>query len=386
MATVKRRDCIILTDDHLPHIGGSRLYVHKVASLLAARVALVTRRRPGARRFDAGLPYEIERAFLGGRLLPGLAALGEAADALALAHAAAALGAAGSYIAGEITPAAYAAAWLGRRRGVPYGVIVHDEPFSGAGRLEAAARRAVLAGASALVVSSSFPARRLRAILGEDAPIFTAPPGVDLETFSPGACDEGVLERFGVEPSRFVLSVGRLVDYKNFDAVIRTVAASSDGLLKVVVVGEGPGEGRLREVAAGSGLGGRAVFAGRVARADLVELYRGALAYVFPSRRGAGARQHEGIGMAALEAAACGCPVIVSTHTSATDFVEDGVTGLVFDPETPGALESALESLRSDGRLRDALARRGAERVRAGYSWQATADAFARVLDRLVGS
>lgn len=386
MAQVKRRDCIILSDDHLPHIGGSRIYNHKLASLSGGRIALVTRRRPGARSFDAGVPYEVERAFLGGRLLPGPASLGEAADALALSHAVGALGAADAYIAGEITPAAYAAAWLGRRHGVPYGVIVHDEPLSGAGRIEAAARRAVLAGASALVVSSSFPARRLRALLGEDAPIFTAPPGVDLETFSPGACDSAVLARFDVEESRFVLSVGRLVDYKNFDAVIHAVAASSDARLKAVVVGEGPDEGRLRDVAAGSGLGGRVVFAGRVARADLVGLYRGALAYVFPSRLAAGARQHEGIGMAALEAAACGCPVVVSTHTSATDFVEDGVTGLVFDPQMPGALPTALESLISDGRGRDLLARRGAERVRTVYSWQATADAFARALASLIGA
>jgi len=383
MAQITARECVILTDDHLPHIGGSRIYCHRIASLLPGRLAVATRRRRGAREFDAGAPYPVTRAALRGGMLSGPDFVGEAVDAVALARAAGRVPGAKAYIAGEITPSAFAAAALSRRRGAAYGIIVHDEPFSGAGPLESAARRAVLAGAKALIATSGFPARRLRETLGEPAPLFYVPPGVDTDVFRPAAPGAETAPPFGLKPGRYVLSVGRLVPYKNFEAVLRA-AASVDDHLRVAIVGEGPDRARLRVLQRDLGLEGRVVFAGRVARRDLVNLYRGALAYVFPSRRAAG-RQHEGIGMAALEAAACGCPVAASVHTSATDFVEDAVTGLLFDPEEPGRLEEVLRCLVQSPRRRAALAAAGMERVHSRYTWRAAAHAFAEAVDHLVG-
>jgi phosphatidyl-myo-inositol dimannoside synthase len=378
-------DCLLLADDYLPHFGGSRVYYHEVAKRLAGRMAVVTRKRPDAAAFDKGLNYPLKRIMLPGQSLPGPAALGEAANAAALATMGATrFPSARCILAGEITPTAFAAYAAAAWRGMRYGVFVHDEPLMGAGSVESDLRRWVLSRAGAIVVSSSFPAARA----AECAPgvsIFRAFAGVDTERFSPGEADGEVLGRYGVANEGYVLSVGRLVDYKNVGLAIGAVAAVKEGDVSLVIVGEGPARGALEAEARSSGISTRVVFAGRVAEKDLVQLYRGAIAYVFPSRR-LGTMQHEGIGVAALEAAACGTVVLASTETSAGDFVEEGRTGFLFDPGSVGALTGLIERLVKNPSERSEIARRGTERVRAEFAWERAAATVAEAIDLLAKS
>lgn len=365
-------DCLLVTDDHLPHLGGSRIYNHKVAALLAGRMAVVTKDYGGAAPADSEAGYPIRRVMLRGRAYKGPALIGEYLDYRALSRAARqSFPEARVYLAGEMIPAAFVVRALSRRRGVLYGLIIHDEPLAGAGRVEARFRKAVIRGAAAVIVSSSFPRARVMEI-APDARVFFAPPGVEADTFSPAAPDKAVMDRYEVSVQRYILSAGRLVGYKNIAAAVDTVATLREEGLKLVVVGEGPERKALEAYTAALGVADRVVFAGRVSREDLVELYRGALVYVFPSRRAEGL-QHEGIGMAALEAAACGCPVIASTATSAGDFVEHGRTGLMFDPEAPGAFAAAVGSLLSDPQTRIRRAAACMERVRREFTWENTA-------------
>ncbi|MHC4711774.1 MAG: glycosyltransferase family 4 protein [Planctomycetota bacterium] len=378
-------ECVLITDDHLPHIGGSRLYVHHAAENLSSQLRVVTRYRRGSEEFDAAAGYSITRARLGGGLLPPPRILGETADALTLARIALGRGGnAGCFLAGEMGPAAVAASLLARLKGTPYGLILHDEPFAGCGYLETRLRMCLMGKSAAIVVSSSYPERRAREITGGAVTVLVAPPGVDFDTFGPGEPDEEALNRFGLEPGRFVLSVGRLVEYKNVEALIEAVAAFEDPALKAVIVGEGPDRPRLEALARHLSLSGRVVFAGRIERQVLVNLYRAALAYVFPSRRSGGQR-HEGIGMAALEAAACGCCVIASSETSATDFVTEGATGLVFDPEGTGALEAAIKRLLSAKDTRLEMARAGMKTVRERFTWPNTARVLETAIDLMCG-
>jgi len=381
----------VITDDHLPHIGGSRIYVHQVASRSSPQLRVVTRERPGAREFDAEVSYPVRRVHLPGRSLPGPAAVKEAVDAAALARGALACAReARLFVAGEVTPSAFAAAAAARVRGVSYAVVLHDEPMMGAGRLEQRLRRMVLSGAAGVVAASSFPESRARELLGDRARIRRVPPGVDLDRFRPGPPDVGVCRRFGVEPGRYVIFVGRLVDYKNVDALLRAFSRLEEADLALLVVGRGPEEARLRLLAAELAPGGepgaqaRVRFAPGVCSGDLAALYRGALCYVFPSRR-KGGLQHEGIGMAGLEAAACGCPVVASTATSACDYIEDGRTGLLFNPEAQAELEEVLRALLLDDQMRRRLAKAGMERVRGEFTWERTARGFLAALEEFAG-
>jgi glycosyltransferase involved in cell wall biosynthesis len=117
----------------------------------------------------------------------------------------------------------------------------------------------------------------------------------------------------------------------------------------------------------------RAEYTGRVSDDELVRLYRGASAYVDASL-------FEGFGYQALEAMACGAPVVGSDATSVPEVVGDA--GLLVDPRNPEALAEALVRVLSDAALAEELRRRGLERARE-FTWERTADAFAELFEEL---
>jgi glycosyltransferase involved in cell wall biosynthesis len=179
---------------------------------------------------------------------------------------------------------------------------------------------------------------------------------------------------FGIEPARFaatdavraraaalrklwgdrpvVLGVGRLVGYKGFDVLL----AAARGLgASVVLVGKGPQERRLRELA-----GPHTVFAGRVSDEDLVAYYHACDVFCLPSVTYA-----EAFGMVLLEAMACGRPLVTtSLPTGVSAINRDGVTGLRVPPGDADALREALRALLSDDARRRAMGET-AQRIQA---------------------
>jgi glycosyltransferase involved in cell wall biosynthesis len=105
------------------------------------------------------------------------------------------------------------------------------------------------------------------------------------------------------------------------------------------------------------------VFTGLVDDADLPGLYGGATVAVLPSLE-------EGFGLPALEAMACGTPVVVADRGALPELVADA--GLVADAERPEALAGALVRVLSDDGLRAELGRRGLARAR-GFTPEASA-------------
>jgi len=113
----------------------------------------------------------------------------------------------------------------------------------------------------------------------------------------------------------------------------------------------------------------RLIFTGYVAEEDLPALYSGAVAFVFPSL-------YEGFGLPALEAMACGTPVITSNTTSLPE-VAGGAAFLV-NPTEPDELCEAMSTILSDHSLREELRRKGLARA-AEFSWKRCAELTAGV-------
>lgn len=225
------------------------------------------------------------------------------------------------------------------------------------------------ARADAVVTPSAATARDVETLLKVPrARIHVTPLGAD-PSFRPLAPDvvAPTLARHGVKPP-YVLFVGLAQPRKNLEAVVTVfgrIAARDDHVQLVLAGPDGYPEGRFPALVKETGAVDRVRHLGYVPVADLPALYAGAAVLLFPSH-------DEGFGLPALEAMACGCPVVASTAGALPEVVGEG--GLVFRPDAIDDLEEATSRMLDDPDARAAEVTRGRARA-AAFSWEATARA-----------
>jgi D-inositol-3-phosphate glycosyltransferase len=212
------------------------------------------------------------------------------------------------------------------------------------------------------------------------------PPGVDPGLFRP-LPTEGARRALGLGGARVALFVGRFQPVKGPDTAIRSLAeairldpgGTEDLVLALVGGPSGPrpdAVGDLRRLADSLGIGDRVRFFPPLRHEGLPEVYAAADVVLVPSRS-------ESFGLVALEAQACGVPVVASSVGGLRHVVEDGTSGLLVPPNDPAAFARGIVTI-----LRDpGLARRlgtGAHDRAATYPWEVTADRLTSVYEELV--
>lgn len=198
--------------------------------------------------------------------------------------------------------------------------------------------------------------------------------------FRPCPGPEGieVVRRHGIDPDRrYWLYVGGLSPHKNLLRLIEAFARLGPDE-RLVLVGDfgdvfHTHVPELRAAVERHGLGDRVRFTGFVPDDDLAYLYTRAYALVMPSLM-------EGFGLPAVEAMACGIPVLASTAGSLPEVV--GEAGILYDPTDVDAMAGAIRSLGDDPARRDRLARLALERSSL-FTWDAAARSLLAVFDDL---
>jgi glycosyltransferase involved in cell wall biosynthesis len=228
--------------------------------------------------------------------------------------------------------------------------------------------RALALGADHIVATSSEEIFELLR-MGSDAPrISLVPCGVDLEQFAPRRRYVAA----GSRPARRVLVVSRLVERKGIGNVVTAMTELPDAQL--VIAGGPPRDAlmgdpeaqRLSQLARELGVHERVELIGRVPREDLPALYASAEVVVCVP-------WYEPFGLVALEAMACGRPVVASAVGGLVDTVIDGVNGLLVPPRNPGQVAAAIRRVLDDLPLQHALALGGRRRARSRYGWSTVA-------------
>ncbi|MEV5765277.1 glycosyltransferase [Micromonospora sp. NPDC052213] len=199
------------------------------------------------------------------------------------------------------------------------------------------------------------------------------PCGVDQQVFRP---DGPVAPRDPTRPR--IVTVGRMVERKGFQDVIRALPAVPDA--ECVVVGGPPARllptdgfaRRLRALAESCGVADRVKLIGAVPRTELAGWYRSADLLV-------AAPWYEPVGLAPLEGMACGVPVVGSNVGGIADTVVHGLTGDLVPPRDPRALGTAIRRLLADRVRRFAYATAALDRVRSRYSWKRCAEQLSAV-------
>ena len=162
--------------------------------------------------------------------------------------------------------------------------------------------------------------------------------GLNLERFQKtGRSREEVRAEFGLEEDdKFIVSVGELDNNKNHITVIKALAMLEHKNFKYVICGVGPNREKLLKLAEDADMKDKVILAGY--RSDIPDILHAADLFVFPSF-------HEGLPVSALEAMACGLPVICSRIRGNVDIVKDGENGFLFDPEDDKTLVLQIERL-----------------------------------------
>ncbi len=244
-------------------------------------------------------------------------------------------------------------------------------------RLRVIGEEQVVAEADRLVANTADEARQLVEHYGADPRrTLVVPPGVDLDRFTPG--DRAAARRaLGVPADAVVLAfVGRIQPLKAPDLLLAAAArmlADDPALrarLQVHVVGAPSGSGleaprQLEELAASLGIADLVRFLPPQAPDRLALHYRAADVAVVPSHS-------ESFGLVALEAQACGTPVVAAAVGGLPTAVRDGVSGVLVGSRDPAAYAAAVRAVLA----RRPLLAAGARRHAAAFSWDRTADAL----------
>lgn len=248
----------------------------------------------------------------------------------------------------HLSPLALPLRWRGARLAI---VLCGIEAWKALRRLQAhAARRA-----DVTLAISAHTARRFREANPSfnDSAVQICHPAITLDVHAPEATAAPVTRY----PTALI--VGRMVAeerYKGHDLLLeiwpRVLAQVQEA--RLIIAGDGDDRARLEARAAEMKLREQVLFLGRVSDARLTELYRECSFFVMPSR-------DEGFGLVFLEAMRAGKACIGGVG-AAEEIIEDGVTGLIVDPQQPANVLGAVLRLFGEVETRDRMGRAGAER------------------------
>jgi glycosyltransferase involved in cell wall biosynthesis len=195
------------------------------------------------------------------------------------------------------------------------------------------------------------------------------PLGVDPEFFEIGPRRQ---------PEQFLLAVSTLHPHKNLDGLLRAFVKFREGHpeFRLVVCGlHGLHSNALHDLRESLGLGEVVDFPGWIPRENLLDLFRRAWAFVYPTL-------FEGFGIPVLEALAAGIPTACSSIEPVGSIA--GEAAVQFDPQDGAAIVAALEQVTTDSATRERLAAAGPARA-SGFSWSATASATKDALEAVSG-
>jgi phosphatidylinositol alpha-1,6-mannosyltransferase len=291
--------------------------------------------------------------------------------------------------AGQIMASGTAALACHRLLGCPYTLVAHGADLLEFARHPLAGRLAamILRSADRIVANSRFTAAEVVRLGADAARVRVLHPVVDAERFNAESVAAAIRARYGLAGQTVLLTVARLVRRKGHDTVLEALAEVRREFRDVhyLVVGDGPIRGELERKAERLGIADSVTFAGFVPDEELPGCYAAADLFVMVSRERPSKGDVEGFGIVYLEASAAGRPVVAGRSGGVEDAVEDGVSGILIDPEDPGALVEALSRLLRDPDLRRRMARAGRERVVTRFSQESGVAAFTEVLDELAG-
>ena len=365
---------LIITNDFPPRVGGIESFVSDVCELLDHDVVVYAPGTSGAAASDRECPFPVIRN--GPLMLPTPRIAARAVELLRASGAT-------RVIFGAAAPLGLLAPVL-RRAGASHIVGLTHGHETWWARLPVARQLLHRIGDSCdhLTAISGFTERRIASALSPDARrrLLRLAPPVDPDSFRPP-------EAAAVRSAVRCIAVGRLIPREGRVHAAPGLADSdrsdrrSVAARELIVVGDGPQRARLERTIHELELSDCARIIGAVPRAQVIAQLQQASVFALPVRTQLAGLNPEGLGLAALEAAACGLPVIVGHSGGAPETVREGDTGFVVPSDDHQLLAERLSLLLDDPSLAQQMGSRGRRYVSAHFSMESARARLREALD-----
>jgi phosphatidyl-myo-inositol dimannoside synthase len=381
---------LIVTNDFPPRSGGIQSFVHALAMRLpAGQVVVYAPAWTGAAEFDARQPFPVVRHPTS--LMLPVPSVARRAKAILAEHGC------DTVLFGAAAPLGLLAPGL-RRAGASRIVALthgHEAGWAALPGTRALLRRIGEHVDVLTYLGEYFRIRLARALTPAAAGrMVRLAPGVDSESFRPGAGGAAIRQRFGIaSEAAVVVCVSRMVPRKGQDTLIRAwptvlaalasapAPASDAGSDRggaaarpvLLLVGDGPYAGDLQALARSQQVADSVIFAGSVRWEDLPAYYDAGTVFAMPCRTRRHGLDVEGLGIVYLEASATGLPVISGDSGGAPDAVLQGETGYVVGGDDEAALAERLVQLLSDPAGAATMGEKGLAWVDREWRWDIVA-------------
>jgi phosphatidylinositol alpha-1,6-mannosyltransferase len=373
---------LLVTNDFPPRAGGIQQYCHNLVSRLPPeQVVVYAPAWPGAAEFDAAQPFRVVR-HPSQRMLP-------TPDVLRRSVALAREVRPDVLVFGAAFPLGLLAGRLTRTTGVPCVGFTHGvEVAVGRVPLARGLLRRVAGDLRLLTAVSHWSAARVaRAVRGR-CPVELLPAGVAADVYHPGVDGTPVRRRHRLGSAPVCVCVSRLVPRKGQDRLVQAwpavVAEVPDA--RLLLVGGGPDERRLRRLAAASPAADRIHLTGEVPWDALPAHYAAGDVFAMPCRTRWLGLDLEALGVVYLEASASGLPAVAGRSGGAPETVVEGETGTVVDGRRPGPVGRAVAGLLADPQRARAMGAAGRRRVEAEFAWEAVVAKLEKLLAEAAGA
>lgn len=219
---------------------------------------------------------------------------------------------------------------------------------------------------------------------GATSSIEIVPNAVDLNVFKPkseGSCERAqkIKNDLGIlENEKVIISISRLVRKNGLEDLIKA-GEYINTPFKILIVGSGPDEEKLKELSVQLKLEDKVTFVGFIEHKDLVNYYYASDVFVRPSLS-------EGLGNVFLEAMATGLPVIGTPIGGIPDFLKDQITGLFCGVGNPESIAEKIEEILENNALREKIIKNGMQLVQTEYTWDVVSEKMNNIFNKLCES
>ena len=375
---------LLLNEAFPPDIGGVEEFLQSLCLFSKHKIDVLTEDTPESVNFDLNVSYNIYRK----RVKPHIGFVQYLLAGISLCC---------RYrydfiFVGSFTSVFYVAKWLKIIFRIPLVLLYHG--FDLERQLQANSTIAIkaLRDCDLIITNSHFNHKRYANLFPHADQTKILNPGVNTNVFKPDnnlKLDLNVL-KLPFQHSHVILAVGRLVEKKNHDLVLRCLPKVLERFpeLLYIIVGDGPESQYLQELSVRLNINKNVLFYGSEVEKNLVSIYNICDIFVLPSKErkmdNQGKIDAETFGIVFMEANACGKPVIGGNSGGIPDAIVNGVTGYLVNPSDENELAEKINELLSDKEKAKRMGEAGRKRAVKEFDWTVVAKRFDGYLSEVV--